>query len=121
MTGTGATVTVARTGAVLVERLGLANSFWTRFKGLMGRKTFPAGDGLLIVPCNSVHCFFMKFAIDVVYLSRDGEVLRVASELRPGAIGPLVKGARAVLELPGGTTATAGVLPGDRLEGLPPL
>lgn len=114
-------IRLARTGAVLVERCARADTFWTRFKGLMGRKTFEAGEGLLIVPCNSVHCFFMKFAIDVVYLSREGEVLRVASDLRPGAIGPLVKGARAVLELPGGAAATAGVLPGDRLEGLPPL
>jgi uncharacterized membrane protein (UPF0127 family) len=116
-----AAIRVARTGAELADRVALATTFWTRFKGLMGRKTFEAGEGLLIIPCNSVHCFFMKFAIDVVYLSREGEVLRVASDLHPGAIGPLVKGARAVLELPAGTAAAAGVLPGDRLEGLPPL
>lgn len=115
----GFEVRLARTGEPLATRCELANNAWTRFKGLMGRPSLPAGEGLLIVPCNSVHCFWMRFAIDVLYLARDGEVLRVAADLRPGSIGPFVKGARAVLELPAGTAAAAGVMPGDRLEGLP--
>lgn len=114
-------VRVAGSGAVLATEARLANSFWTRFKGLMGKPSLPAGEGLIIVPCNSVHCFGMKFAIDVLYLSRAGEVLRVASDMLPGSIGPLVKGARAVLELPAGTAEAAGVKAGDRLEGLPAL
>jgi uncharacterized membrane protein (UPF0127 family) len=114
-------VRLARTGASLAPACGLANSFWTRFKGLMGRPALPAGEGLLIVPCNSVHCFGMKFAIDVLYLSREGEVLRVVPDLAPGAVGPLVRGARAVLELPAGTAAAHGVVAGDRIEGQPAL
>lgn len=114
-------VRVAGSGALLADRASLANTFWRRFKGLMGRPSLPAGEGLLIVPCNSVHCFGMKFAIDVLYLSREGEVLRVAPDMLPGSIGPMVKGARAVLELPAGTAEAAGVVVGDRLVGLPPL
>lgn len=114
-------VRVAGSDAVLATDAALANNFWTRFKGLMGRKTLPAGEGLIIVPCNSVHCFGMKFAIDVLYLSRDGEVLRIVNDMLPGSIGPLVRGARAVLELPSGTAEAAGVNAGDKLEGLPKL
>lgn len=115
------TLRVAGKDAVLATEAHLANSFWTRFKGLMGRPALPAGEGLIIVPCNSVHCFGMKFAIDVLYLSREGEVLRIVSDMLPGSIGPLVRGARAVLELPSGTAEAVGVSVGDRLEGLPKL
>ena len=114
-------VRVAGTDAVLATEAGLANNFWLRFKCLMGRKALPAGEGLIIVPCNSVHCFGMKFAIDVLYLSREGEVLRVVSDMLPGSIGPMVRGSRAVLELPAGTAEAAGVSAGDKLEGLPKL
>ena len=114
-------VRVVRTGDTLATACGLANSFWTRFWGLMGKPSLPDGGALLIVPCNSVHCFGMKFAIDVVYLARDGEVLRIVPDMAPGTIGPLVRGARAVLELPAGTVGAAGVVVGDRLEGLPAL
>ncbi len=114
-------VRVAGSGAVLGTAIGLANSFLTRLKGLMGRKTLSAGEGLLIVPCNSIHCMGMKFSIDALFLSREGEVLRVASDVLPGSFGPMVRGARAVLELPAGTAEAAGVKAGDKLEGLPAL
>lgn len=114
-------IKVAGTGAVLGTRVEHANSFWTRFKGLMGRKTLPQGDGLLIVPCNSIHMMGMKFSIDALFLSRDGVVMKVASDCLPGSFGPMVKGARAVLELPAGTAEAAGVKESDRLEGLPTL
>src|SRR5262245_65768707 len=52
---------------VLAERAELATSWWARAKGLLGRRELPAGEGLVIRPCNSVHCFFMAFTIDVIY------------------------------------------------------
>ena len=114
-------IKVAGSGAVLGTQVGHADNFWLRLKGLMGRKTLPQGEGLLIVPCNSIHMVGMKFSIDALFLAKDGTVLKVASDCLPGSFGPMVKGSRAVLELPSGTAESAGVKEGDRLEGLPAL
>lgn len=105
-----------RTGTALATDARLANNFFTRFKGLMGVTELPQGQGLLIVPCNSVHCFGMKIPIDVLFLSKEGEVVRMIPNMAPGKISPVVKGARATLELPAGTIAQTGTQVGDRLE-----
>lgn len=109
-------ITNPRTGAELATEARLANNFFSRFKGLMGVKDLPAGQGLLIVPCNSVHCFGMKIPIDVVFLSKTGEVMHLIPDMAPGQVSPIVKGARATLELPAGTIARTGTQVGDQLE-----
>jgi hypothetical protein len=113
-------ITNPRTGETLASAARLADNFWTRFKGLMWTDALPPGEALLIVPCNSVHCFGMRYDIDVLFLSKDGTVLKAIPEMKPGAISPLVKGARATLELPAGTIARTATEEGDRLE-LPPI
>lgn len=102
-------------GAVLAERAAIASSWWARGRGLLGRRALPPGEGLIIRPCNSVHCFFMAFPIDVVYVDRAYRVVRLAPELRPNRIGPLVLKARDVIELPAGTVAATGTQVGDQL------
>ena len=109
-------ITNPRTGAALATEARLADNFFTRFKGLMGVKDLPNGQGLLIVPCNSVHCFGMKIPIDVLFLSKEGEVMHMIPDMAPGKVSPIVKGARATLELPAGTIAQTGTQVGDRLE-----
>lgn len=104
------------TGAVVAERTELADNIWTRFVGLMGRDRLDAGDALVIVPCNSVHMFFMRFPLDILHLDRDGVVLRAVPELRPWAIGPIVRRSHSVVELPAGTIAATGTRAGHRLE-----
>jgi uncharacterized membrane protein (UPF0127 family) len=69
----------------------------------MGRASLPAGDGLWIEPCNSIHMFFMRFAIDAVFLDRDNRVKRVLRNLKPWRVSPIVFGARTVVELPAGS------------------
>lgn len=113
-------VTNARTGATLASEARMARSFWARFRGLMWTDSLPAGQGLVIVPCNSVHCIGMRYAIDVAFLAKDGTIVKMIPEMAPGKLSPIVKGARAVLELPAGTLAATGTVEGDRLE-LPPL
>jgi hypothetical protein len=105
-----------RTGRLLATAARRAGNFWTRFRGLMGVKHLPQGEGLLIVPCNSVHCFGMKITIDVVFVSKEGEVLHLMPEMAPGKVSPLVRKARAVIELPAGTIAASGTEVGDRLS-----
>ena len=61
----------------------VADSFCTRLRGLMGRKSLPAGKGLLIAPCSSIHMCFMRFAIDVIYIDQDYRVLKMVYGLKP--------------------------------------
>jgi len=72
-------------------------------------------EGLWIVPCPMIHTFFMKFAIDVVFLDRELSAVRVLENLRPWRLSPWVWRAHSVLELAGGTLR-GGVQAGDRLE-----
>jgi uncharacterized membrane protein (UPF0127 family) len=94
---------IADSGHVVVEDLELARSSWSRFVGLMGRPGLERGRGLWIEPCNSIHMFFMRFAIDVLFLDKERRVKKVMLRLKPWRISPIVFGARTVVELPAGT------------------
>jgi uncharacterized membrane protein (UPF0127 family) len=90
------------TGRVLAQRAGVADRLWTRFLGLQGRRHLPAGAGLLLLPCASIHMLFMLMRIDAIFATREGCVLRVGHRLRPWTIGPVVPGALYCVELPAG-------------------
>ena len=95
----------AESGRIVVEDLELARTSWARFVGLMGRPRLERGKGLWIEPCNSIHMFFMRFAIDVLFLDKQRRVKKVMLNLKPWRISPIVFGARTVVELPSGTLA----------------
>jgi uncharacterized protein len=101
-------------GKVVCERCAVADSFLTRLRGLLGRHELPSGEGLLISPCSSIHTWFMRFPIDVVFLERDLRVVGVAADVRPWRLR-WRKGARQVLELAAGEAAARGIHVGDRL------
>ncbi len=101
---------------VLADRMGWAGTSATRRKGLLGRDEFERGEGIYLAPCQWVHMFGMKFAIDVAFLARDGRVLALHHALKPGKISKLVWRADGALELPAGTLAESGTVVGDRVE-----
>lgn len=82
-------------------KIDIANNSFTRMKGLMFKKEII--NGLLITPCNSIHTFFMKADIDVIYLNKKGEVVRIDKCMIPWKIGKIIFKAFAVLELPSGS------------------
>ena len=94
----------------------VASNFFTRFKGLMGAPSLDKGEGLLIFPCNSIHTHFMRFPIDVLYVSKDGEVAAVDRAMAPWRFGRIHRRAYFVIELPAGTAAATGTEVGDRVE-----
>ena len=85
-----------------------------RMRGLLGRGGLEPGSGMLIDASPSVHMFFMRFAIDVVFVDRDRKVVRVVEHLRPWRVAG-ARRAAAALELPAGAAAAAGVDVGDTL------
>ena len=106
---------VAADGRSVCERCRVADRPLSRLRGLLGRKALPAGEGLLLRPSPSIHTWFMRFAIDVVFLDRELCVLDVRHVVRPWRMAGR-RGARAVLELGAGEIARLGVHPGDRLR-----
>jgi uncharacterized membrane protein (UPF0127 family) len=87
---------------------------FSRMRGLLGRRELPAGEGLLIRPAPSVHTFFMRFPIDVVFLNRDGEVLKVCEDVRPWRAAA-ARRAHSTLELAAGEARRRGIAVGQRL------
>jgi len=96
---------VREDGATVVTALEVADGIWSRFKGLQLRSHLPNGSGLLLVPCPSIHTFFMRFPIDVVLLDRQGKVVAVRRGVRPWRVVFPVSGSYATLELPAGTAS----------------
>ena len=87
----------------------------TRLRGLLGRSSLPAGEGLLIRPAPSIHTFFMRFPIDAVFLDNDLRVVGVERALGSGRIAGR-RGARAVLEMRAGEAAVRQVRAGEQLR-----
>jgi uncharacterized protein len=102
----------------LATELALANTHWSRLRGLVGtsQSDFRNGCGLWIVPCRGVHTLAMGFAIDVVYLDRDQTVVHIEQDLRPWRFAPVRLQAASVLELPCKTIAETGTVVGDKIE-----
>lgn len=92
-------VTNTTTGAVLAHNAGAALTAFRRAKGLLGTRWLPEGSGLLIKPCNSVHMLGMRYSLHIVYLDSEHRVLWTGI-LRPWRFGPLILGAREIVELP---------------------
>jgi hypothetical protein len=101
--------------SLLAERLEVADHGANRRKGLLGRDGLAAGEGLWIKPCEAVHTFGMRFAIDLVYLDRRHRVLKVRSGVPAWRISSCLV-ATSVMELPAGTVAATETRRGDVLE-----
>jgi len=109
-------MTLKRDGSILVPRLEVATSFWARAKGLLGRRELPVGSALWIKPCNSVHTFFMKFPIDLIFLDRDLRVVKTHANVPAGRLTLPLWSATSVVELPAGVLAGLNVQPGEQLH-----
>ncbi len=102
------------TGEELASHATVAETLWTRFLGLQGRRSMPAGEGLVLLPTSSIHMFFMFMRIDAVFVADDGRVIRVGRGLRPWTLGPIVPHALYCVELPAG--AAERTQPGHTIE-----
>jgi uncharacterized protein len=110
-------------GQPLADRAELARTFWTRGLGLMGREALPPGYALIIYPEWSIHTFFMRIPIDVLFVGRDGLVLGLREAMPPNRpfAGVAPWRCQYVVELPSGVIAATSSALGDQLEVTPPL
>lgn len=100
---------------VIAERVEVADRGAKRRKGLLGRDGLGPGEGLWIVPCESVHTFGMRFPIDLVYLDRKKRVRKVRNGVPPWRLSACLS-AHSVIELPAGEVRASMTAPGDWLE-----
>lgn len=100
-------------GITLAENLEIANTFWRRFRGLMYKKELKTGNGLYISPCNSIHMFFMRFPLDIVFVDKQFRVLHTIESIKPWRISPIIKKSTGIFELPMGTLKSSGTVIGD--------
>ncbi|MGZ3692406.1 MAG: DUF192 domain-containing protein [Pseudobdellovibrio sp.] len=100
---------------LLIEQLEVAESFFSRAKGLLGRRHLPGSQALWIKPCRDIHTFFMKFSIDCVFLDNQMQIIKIVPNLGPFKIvGPFWKSS-SVIELNSGFTEEKKLKVGDRL------
>ena len=88
-------------GDVVCERCRIAANPVTRMRGLLGKAKLEPGEGLLLRPCGSIHTFFLRFPVDVVFCDRDLRVLSVAADVRPWRVRAQ-RGAKVAVELAAG-------------------
>ena len=103
----------------LGSRIGLADSWLGRLRGMMGRPAPESGEGLMLTPCRAVHMYGMRVPLDVAFLDAHGAVVASYPSLSPNSRTRWHRDAVYALELPAGTLASSGTLPGDVLAWAP--
>jgi uncharacterized membrane protein (UPF0127 family) len=100
---------------VLAESTRVADNFFKRFRGLLWSEPLKQGEGLLIKPCNQIHMFGMKYAIDVVFMDKDWRVVATVIGIGPGKMSKMYMKAHSCIELPVGTIARSQTDVGDQM------
>lgn len=110
-----ATLVNKTTNQVLIPHLEVAQTFWKRGKGLLGRSSLREDGALWIPRCNSIHTFFMKFSIDCVFVDSNLKVKAIYQDVQPGRLVLPVWGASSVIEMAAGASSKVNVSVGDQL------
>ena len=101
---------------ILAEDAIIADSPFKRIKGLLGKKGLKPGNALILKPCNSIHTFFMRFAIDVLFVNKDNRVIKAISRLNPFRLTYIYYHADFAVELTAGIISSTATCPGDLLS-----
>jgi uncharacterized protein len=104
-----------RNGKIVAGRISAAFDSASRRKGLLGRDSLGAGSALIIAPTNAIHTWFMRFDIDVAFVAKDGQIVKLRRRLKPWRLFATLR-AFAAIELPAGSLADSDTVVGDVLE-----
>lgn len=94
----------------------MANSFLKRIKGLLGYNSLKASQAMILRPSNSVHTFFMRFPIDVLFAGKDNIVIAAVTNMQPFRATNIFLKSAFVIELPAGVIKSTGTSKGDLLQ-----
>lgn len=101
---------------VVAQDVRIADGLFSRMRGLLGRKSLNPQEGLILRPCNSIHTFFMRFSIDVVFLDRFDLVIKIYNSLPAWRLSGTFFRSAMCLELPAGALTQSRTQEGDRLQ-----
>lgn len=94
----------------------ISNNFFTRLKGLLGKSELPDGQCMIITPCKSIHTFFMKYPIDVVFIDKNYRVIEIIKNMAPGHTSSYVKNVWSVIEMAVDKSLESKIVVGDQLQ-----
>lgn len=100
----------------IADNARLADTFLSRLVGLLNRRSLEPQEALIITRCQSIHMFFMRFAIDVIFMDRNFVVVGVAPNIKPFRLSPLFISAYYAVEIPTGIISASHTRPGDQLK-----
>jgi hypothetical protein len=103
-------------GTILADKAEFARSFLGRLIGLLNKRQLPAGYALILIPCRSIHTFFMRMPIDCLFLNRDLQVIKIVKDMKPFRLSGHVFEAQMAVELPAGIADKSITELGDTLE-----
>ena len=109
-------IIIKKNSQIITDNARRADSFFSRFKGLMFVKEIEDNYALHITPCNQIHMLNMRFALDVIYLGQNGRVVKIDENVQPGKICKTVRNAKSVIEMKASAAAKLGISQGDVLE-----
>lgn len=100
----------------LAEEVMVADTPFRRMKGLLGNKEFSKGTAVLIKPCNSIHTFFMRFPIDVLFVDKGNRIIKAISTIKPFRLTRIYFNAAFAIELPSQTIQSTYTQEGDLIS-----
>jgi uncharacterized membrane protein (UPF0127 family) len=103
-------------GVLLAQQAELAVSLCQRLQGLLGRTGLSSDQALILKPCTSIHTFFMRFSIDVLFLDKNMRVIKIIQNIPPNRLSPIVWASSMAIELPAGRIGPTNTQPGDLIE-----
>ena len=103
-------------GILLADQAEMADTFFKRLIGLLDRKSLNKGEALILRPANCIHSLFMRFSIDLLFLSESGKVIAVFPSFKPFRISPPYFQSISVIELPEATIQLTNTQPGDIIQ-----
>jgi len=101
---------------VITQKGALADTFFSRMTGLLNRSSLLPGEALIITRCQSIHMFFMRFAIDAIFMDKNDCVVGIVERIKPFRLSPIFFKASYVIEVPEGVIVQTKTSLGDRIE-----
>lgn len=98
---------------IIADDVKVAQNFFTRSFGLLLRKSLSENEGLIIKPCCSIHTFFMKFSIDVLFVNSKNQIIALYENVKPYRILPIHLSSRYVIEFPSGSISSKNIENGN--------
>jgi len=100
----------------IADKGAIADSFMSRMVGLLNKKSLENGEALIITKCQSIHMFFMKFAIDVIFIDKNDCVVGLVANINPNRLSPIFLNSKCAIETPAGVITQSGTSIGDQIR-----